>query len=230
MKKIGIIAAMDEECEEIEKLMTNKERKSIFDLTFFVGKIEEKKCILVKSGVGKVNAARTTQIMVDHFKVDYILNLGSAGAINNNLEIGDVVIGKYVVQHDFDITAFGHSKGYITGIGNSIVCDREKVEEMEKKIYKLPNDEYKVKFGVIATGDIFCTEIAMKDKIRARFNADVVDMECAAIGQVAFLNEVPFMAIRSVSDSPNGENASTFDENLKLASKRCADMLEIFLK
>lgn len=230
MKKIGIVVAMDEECEVIECLMTNIERKNIFDLTFFVGKIKNKKCILVKSGVGKVNAARTTQILVDHFKVDYIINLGAAGAINDTLKIGDVIIGKYVVQHDFDITAFGHSKGYITGIGNSILCDREKVEEIEKNIANLDDVKYKVKIGVVATGDIFCTEVVMKEKIRAKFKADVVDMECAAIGQVALLNGIPFMAIRSVSDTPNGENASTFDENLKLASQRCADMLAIILK
>ena len=90
--------------------------------------------------------------------------------------------------------------------------------------------QYKVKIGVVATGDIFCTEVVMKDKIRTKFNADVVDMECAAIGQVAFLNGIPFMAIRGVSDSPNGENASTFDENLNLASQRCAEILEVFLK
>ena len=230
MKYIGIVVAMDEERQEILDLMTETEVKQIYNLRFITGKIQKRNCVLIKSGIGKVNAARTTQILVDNFDLDFVINAGAAGAVNYLLNIGDVVIAKHVVQHDFDITAFGHSKGYITGIGNSIVCDREKVEEMEKKVYKLPNDEYKVKFGVIATGDIFCTEIAMKDKIRARFNADVVDMECAAIGQVAFLNEVPFMAIRSVSDSPNGENASTFDENLKLASKRCADMLEIFLK
>ena len=230
MKKIGIIVAMDEECEAVEKLMKNIERKNIFDLTFFVGKIGNDKCILVKSGVGKVNAARTTQIMVDNFKVDYIINLGSAGAVNNKLNIGDIVIAKHVVQHDFDITAFGHSKGYITGIGNSILCDREKVEEMEKKLANVKEMKYNVKIGVVATGDIFCTEVVMKDKIRTKFNADVVDMECAAIGQVAFLNGIPFMAIRGVSDSPNGENASTFDENLNLASQRCAEILEVFLK
>ena len=120
MKKIGIVVAMDEECEAVEKLMKNIERKNILDLTFFIGKIENDKYILVKSGIGKVNAARTTQIMVDNFKVDYIINLGSAGAINNKLNIGDVVIAKHVVQHDFDITAFGHSKGYITGIVKDI--------------------------------------------------------------------------------------------------------------
>jgi len=229
MKKIGIVVAMEEEFEAIENKMTKKEIKQINDLRFVVGKIAGEKCILVESGVGKVNAARTTQVMVDHFKLDYIFNLGSAGAINDNLKIGDIVIGKHVVQHDFDITAFGHSKGYITGVGDNVKCDNELIQAFEKVIQGIPEKNYQIKIGIVATGDIFCTDIAMKDKIRANFNADVVDMECGAIAQVAYLNNIPSIVVRSVSDTPNGENAATFDENLKLASKRCANILEEFL-
>lgn len=229
MKQIGIVVAMEEEFEEIENKMKNIETKQIKDLTFVVGKIEGKECVLVKSGVGKVNAARTTQIMIDYFKLDCIFNLGAAGAIHNQLEIGDIVIGKYVVQHDFDITAFGHKKGYITGIGNHVKCNEELVQKFEEVIQNIPEKEYQINLGIVATGDIFCTDVAMKDKIRENFKADVVDMECAAIAQVAYLNHLPFIVIRSVSDVPNGKNASTFDENLKLASKRCAVILEKFL-
>ena len=229
MKKIGIVVAMEEEFEAIENIMKNIEVKQIKDLRFVVGKIRGEQCILVQSGVGKVNAARTTQVLIDNFKLDYIFNLGSAGAINESLEIGDILIGKHVVQHDFDITAFGHSKGYITGIGSYVECDNELIQEFEKTIQNIPEKNYQIKLGVVATGDIFCTDIAMKNEIRANFNADIVDMECAAIAQVAYLNNLPFIVVRSVSDTPNGENASTFDENLKLASKRCADILEEFL-
>lgn len=220
---------MEEECEAIESIMTNIERKDIYDLSFIVGKIKERECVLVKSGVGKVNAARTTQVMIDHFKIEYIINLGSAGAINDQLDIGDILIGKHVVQHDFDITAFGHSKGYITGVGNNVECDKDLIVKFEDVIKNISERNYKIKLGIVATGDIFCTDVAMKDKIRAKFNADVVDMECAAIAQVTYLNSIPFIVVRSISDTPNGKNASTFDENLKLASKRCADILREFL-
>lgn len=229
MKKIGIVVAMEEELEAVKKMMTNIEIKEKNHLRFMVGKIEKKPCVLVKSGVGKVNAARTTQVMIDSFSLAYVMNVGVAGAINHTLEIGDVLIGKQVVQHDFDITAFGHSKGYITGVGESILCDRELISAIDKVIQNIPQRSYQIKFGIIATGDIFCTEVAMKDKIRANFKADVVDMECGAIAQVTYLNQLPFMAIRSISDTPNGKNASTFDENLKLASKRCATILKEFL-
>lgn len=220
---------MEEECEAIESIMTNIERKDIYDLSFIVGKIKERECVLVKSGVGKVNAARTTQVMIDHFKIEYIINLGSAGAINDQLDIGDILIGKHVVQHDFDIIAFGHSKGYITGVGNNVECDKDLIVKFEDVIKNISERNYKIKLGIVATGDIFCTDVAMKDKIRAKFNADVVDMECAAIAQVTYLNSIPFIVVRSISDTPNGKNASTFDENLKLASKRCADILREFL-
>ena len=229
MKEIGIIVAMNEEREAILNIMEDVTVEQVYNLRFLKGTIKGKKCILAKSGVGKVNAARTTQAMIDKFDIQYIINLGAGGSVNSMLNIGDVVVGKQVVQHDFDITAFGHSKGYITGVGNSVICERELVDEFEQIIRGLPEKSYNIKMGIIATGDIFCTEKAMKDKIHAKFNADVVDMECAAIAQTCYLDNIPFIVIRTISDTPNGKNASTFDENLKLASKRCANILKEFL-
>lgn len=229
MKKIGIVAAMQEEFEEIENKMKDIEAMRIRDLTFLMGKIGDYECVLVQSGVGKVHAARTTQIMIDNFELESIINVGVAGSVNDTLNIGDVVIGKYVVQHDFDITAFGHSKGYIPGVGNNIICDGQMISRFNEIMENIVERKYKIKLGVVATGDIFCTDITMKDKIRANFDADVVDMECAAIAQVAYLNNIPFAVIRSVSDTPNGENEADFEQNLDLASKRCANIVEEFL-
>lgn len=230
MYKVGIIVAMEEEEEEVETLMEDVSKEEIYNLTFCKGKISNQKCILVQSGIGKVNAARTTQIMIDKYKVDTVINVGAAGSINGLLNIGDVLIGKEVVQHDFDITAFGHSKGFITGIGNSIECDPVFIENIQKLLRNNSDSDYKMKLGIVATGDIFCDDVSMKDQIRANFDADVVDMECAAIAQVCYLDNVPFSVIRTISDTPNGTNASTFDDNLELASKRCADILKKYLK
>ncbi len=229
MQEIGIIIAVDEEREAILNIMTDVKVEQIYNLRFIRGKIQEKDCILVKSGIGKVNAARATQVMIHNFDVQYIINLGAGGSINGMLNIGDILIAKQVVQHDFDITAFGHSKGYISGLGDKIICDRDLVNEMEQIVQSIPERSYQIKMGVIATGDIFCADPWMKDKIRAKFSADVVDMECAAIAQVCYLDNVPFIAVRSVSNTPNGKNANTCDENLKLASKRCANILKEFL-
>ena len=228
MKIYGIIAAMQEEMQEIKKIMTEIEEKKVYELTFFEGKINEKNIVLVESGVGKVNAARTTQILIDNFKVEAIINVGAAGCANNELEIGDIVIGKKLVQHDFDITAFGHPKGFISNVGENVESDSELIRKMEQTISKLQDKEFKIKVGTIASGDIFCTEKTMKDKIRTKFNADAIEMEGSAIAQVCKLDNIPFIVIRSISDNPNGKNNITFEKFLETASKRCAQIIEEF--
>ena len=231
MKYVGIITALEEEFEDVRKMMEEKERKNILGVEVVIGKIQDIDCILTISGAGKVNAARTTQILIDKFEIDYIINIGVAGAIGYNIKIGDVIIGKKIVQHDFDITAFGHSKGYVPGVGNEIRSDRELVEKFESAIDDLENRTYNIITGIIATGDIFVTEIAMKNKIASKFRADCVEMEGAAIAQICKLSNVPFIVIRSISDAPNGENEKDYNNNIKLASKRSANILkEFFIK
>ena len=230
MEKIGIVIAMQEEREKMQDYIENMTSETVSNMDFYIGKIADKKCIMVQSGVGKVNAARATQALIDNYKVTKIINVGAAASVNDLLNIGDIVIGKYVVQHDFDITAFGHSKGYITGVGQEIPCDRELVSKFQKIIENGDERNYNVKLGIVASGDIFCTDIEMKNKINAKFDADVVDMECAALGQVCYLDNIPFISIRCVSDIPNGSNESDFDENLALASKRCANILKEFFR
>lgn len=230
MKRIGIVVAMQEEMEGVEKIISNIEVKKIKGNTFLIGDIRNCECIMICCGIGKVNAARATQCLIDNFDIEYIMNVGVAGSINDDLEIGDVVIGKHTIQHDFDLTAFRHSKGYIPGVGENVECDNNLITRLQNSIKNVEEKNYKVKLGVVATGDIFCTDVAMKDKIRAKFDADVVDMECGAIAQVAYLNELPFIVIRSISDSPNGKNEKTFEENLPFACKRFANVLKEFLE
>lgn len=230
MNKVGIIVAMQEELDEVLNIMSNIKSNEIYEITFIKGKIADVEVIVVKSGVGKVNAARTTQILIDRFNVDYVINVGSAGALNPSLDIGDIVIGEKLIQHDFDITAFNHNKGYITGVGDYIYSDNNLIMKLQNVVNNLKDKTYKINTGVIASGDIFCTEIFMKDKIYSKFNAECVEMEGAAIAQVCYLDKIPFVVIRSISDSPNGNNAIVFDEFVKLASKRCADILKEFFK
>ena len=225
MKKIVIIAAMDEELEAIQNKFENVEEKKLKDLVYYEGQAKGKEYVLTKCGVGKVNSARVTQMLIDNFDIEYIMNVGIAGSLNDELEIGDIVIGKKLVQHDFDITAFGHEKGYITDTGMIFESDDNLTKE-----YNKPNGEYKILVGTIASGDIFCNQVSMKEKIRTKFNADCVEMEGAAIAQVCYLDKIPFIIIRSISDSPNGKNAIVFDEFVKLAAKRCAEILLEFFK
>lgn len=222
---IGIIAAMPEEMQAVQEKMEQVQEKKIYELSFFLGKIQEKYCVLVQCGVGKVNAGRVTQILIDNFSPNYIINVGSAGAISSDLQYGDVVIGECLIQHDFDITAFGHKKGYITNLGREIKADKELIFRCKQKMEE-ENKKYQIKIGTIVSGDVFCTDEKMKREIAEEFKADCIEMEGAAIAQVCYLDKVPFLVIRSISDTPDGENAKSHEEFLEFASKRCAEFIE----
>lgn len=216
MKKVGIIFAMKEELDELLKLVELSNEYKIFDLKFYECILGDVKCILVESGVGKVNAARSCQILIDNMNVDYIINVGVAGGVNENLNICDIVIGTKLVQHDFDITAFDHEKGYIPNVGTFINSD--------DYLVKVANDvaiekKYKVHNGTIASGDIFCTDESMSKKIKDKFGAYCVEMEGSSIAQVCYLCHVPFLVLRCISDIPNGNNTITYDEFLENSSK-----------
>lgn len=226
---VGIIVAMKEELDAIKGKMEIIEIKRIYELEIIIGNIQNKPCIITKCGVGKVNSARTTQILIDNFQIEYIINIGSAGSLKENLKIGDIIIGKELIQHDFDITAFGHEKGYITDIGKTFYSD-EKLIQKTKKVIPIILNQVEAKVGLIASGDIFCTSEAMKEKIKTKFNADCVEMEGAAIAQVCNLDNIPFLCIRAISDSPNEKNEIDFEKFLSKAANNCADFVEILLK
>lgn len=227
---IGIIAAESKEMNEIKKLMKNIEEKDLFNLQFFTGKIEEEECVLVECGEGKVNAARTTQIMIDNFKIDKLVNVGSAGAINEDLNVKDVVIADKLVQYDFDISGLGYEKGEICNIGKYIYCDKTLVEECKKAIENIENESYKVAIGTIATADSFCDKPEIAKMVRKEFNAECVEMEGAAVAQVCYLDKIPFLVIRGISDTPNGNNKIDFRKYLEIASKQSAKILQNLIK
>ena len=156
MKKIGIIFAMKEELDEFLNLVEKTNEYKIFDLDFYECNSNDKELVLVESGIGKVNAARATQILIDNMEVEYIFNVGVAGSVNKDVKVLDVVIGDKLVQHDFDITAFNYEKGYIPNIGAKFVESDPYLIKVAQEV----GDENTHK-GVIASGDIFCTEEAM---------------------------------------------------------------------
>ena len=218
---------MEEELLALKEYLVLEKEYSIFNLTFYEGKINGISCVLVESGIGKVNAARTTQILIDNIKVDYIFNIGVAGGIDKSLKVGDIVLGEKLVQHDFDITAFNHAKGFIPGVGESVSAD-EYLLQVSSKVFddeKIPS-----KIGVIASGDIFCTEAWMSEKINTKFNALCVEMEGASIAQVCYLSHVPFLIIRSISDVPNNDNVVTYEEFLSSSCKIVTSAMSKILK
>ncbi len=209
---------MKEELDALKVYLNILNEYTLFDLKFYQAKLNNIECILVESGIGKVNAARTTQILIDNIKVDYIFNIGVAGGVDDEVSICDIVVATNLVQHDFDITAFNHEKGYIPNVGKYIPCD----EYLLKLAESVDKD---LKFGTIASGDIFCTEIAMGNKINSKFNALCVEMEGASIAQVCYLCHIPFLIIRSISDTLNGNNQIAFDKFLSISSKKVAEIM-----
>ena len=214
MNRVGLIFAMREELDEVLKQVEIEEEFTIFNLTFYRVVIKDITCILVECGVGKVNAARCSQIMIDVMKVDSIINVGVAGGVDSSLAVCDIVIGEKLVQHDFDITAFDHAKGYIPNVGVYLDSDVSK-EFTDIGFHN----------GVIASGDIFCTSDKMSQKINQKFKALCVDMEGASIAQVAYLSGIPFLVVRSISDIPNNNNRITYEEFLESSSRLVAKFL-----
>lgn len=228
MSKVGIIFAMKEELDALKKYLELENEYEIFNLKFYEGKISDVDVVLVQSGIGKVNAARTTQILIDNIQVDYIFNIGVAGGLDKSLSVGDIVIGEKLVQHDFDITAFGHNKGFIPEVGDFIDADSYLINLANEVL--LNDKEISVKHGVIASGDIFCTESWMSEKINKKFNALACEMEGASIAQVCYLCHIPFLILRSISDVPNNNNVVTYEEFLEHSTKVIAKSMKKLLE
>lgn len=218
---IGIIVAEEKELLEVKKIMNNLREKYIYEKIFYIGSIEEKEVVLVKSNVGKVNSARVTQILIDNFDIELVINVGTAGSVDNSLEIGDVVVATELVQHDFDTTPFGRKLGEIENIGESIKVD-EKLLELFNKI--------NVKKGIIASGDKFIVNSEDKDNIRNTFKALAIEMEGASIAQVCYLDKIPFLVIRSITDKLDGSSKIDFEKFLESSSKNAANILKEILK
>lgn len=225
MKKLGIIFALKEELDALLKVLTLKNEYNIFELTFYECELNDKQIVLVESGIGKVNSARTTQILIDNFKVDYIFNIGVAGAVSKDVDICDIVIGENLVQHDFDVTPFDYEKGFIPKVGKYLPSD-----EYLLKLAKEIKIDTNIHIGVIASGDIFVNDPKMSEKINTKFNALCTEMEGASIAQVCYLSHIPFLVIRSISDSVNGNNELTYDDFLLLSSKMVANFMKELLE
>lgn len=219
-KVIGIIGAMDCEIEKLKEITENIETVKAGILTVFKGKISNHDVIIVKSGVGKANAAMCTQFIIDKYEPYCIINTGVAGGIGENLSIGDIVIGESLVQYDFDASVLGYAKGYMcTGFEKDkptlFYSDKNLINIFEDAVKKSGSMQ-KIHKGTIATGDCFISDPNKKKEIKDTFNALAVEMEGAAIAQASHMNSVPCLIIRSISDLADGsatESLAEFEYN-----------------
>lgn len=220
MAIIGVIGAMEEEVASLKQKLEIVTTKSVAGLSYCVGKYGKNQVVLVKSGIGKVNAAICTQAMIDHFGVDYVINTGVAGAVSTDLKIGDILISSDAVQHDMDTTAFGDPVGIIPRMAESYFKADDMLVELAESAAEEQADKYRVLVGRVASGDQFISTKEGKEKIRRNVKGDCAEMEGAAIAQTCYLNNIPFVIIRAISDDANEDAGMSFDEFCMMAAEK----------
>lgn len=224
---IGIIGAMQVEIEAIVSALENKEVTKISNVNYYKGTLYGKSVVVACCGVGKVFAGICAQTMILKFNVRSILNIGVGGTLTDKLNICDLGIAKDVVQHDMDTSPLGDPIGLISGINViKIKCDEENVALWEKAAENLKINYHT---GTIASGDCFVAKAEKKKFIKENFDAIVCEMEGAAIGQVCYVNNIPFNVIRAVSDNADGSADMDFPKFTKLAVEQSLNLLKEYL-
>lgn len=197
---IGIIGAMEEEVSQLRNQMTNVTVIKKASMDFYKGNFGDKELVIVRSGIGKVNAGICTQILVDLFNVSLVINTGIAGSLNASIDIGDIVISTDAIQHDVDAVAFGYDLGVIPRMITSTFQADPYLAELATKVCKEVNPDINVFHGRVVSGDQFIASKEKKDWLVTNFQATCTEMEGAAIAQTAYLNDIPFLIIRAISD------------------------------
>ena len=200
MSVIGIIGAMEEEVAALKEKMEIKEVLKKASMEFYKGNLQGKEVVVVRSGIGKVNAGLCTQILADVFDAKMVINTGIAGSLDARIDIGDIVISTEALQHDMDATQFGYPLGQIPRMETLAFPADEKMVSLAKAACEKVNPEIKVFTGRVVTGDQFVASKEVKDRIKTNFDGLCTEMEGAAIAQAAWLNEIPFVIIRAISD------------------------------
>lgn len=222
--RIAIIGAMEEEVTLLRDNINEQTQEVVAGCEFTFGKMHGSNVILLKSGIGKVNAAMSTTILLEKYKPDYIINTGSAGGFNPELNVGDVVISSEVRHHDVDVTAFDYEYGQVPQLPAAFTADEKLVAIAEAAAGEI-NDIQVVK-GLIASGDSFMSDPAKVEFVRTKFTEiQAVEMEAAAIAQVAYQFKVPFVIIRSLSDIAGKESNISFDQFLDKAALNSATLV-----
>jgi len=218
---IGLISAMEEEVSRFKEHLRIAKTVRYAMIDFHVGILNGQKVVLVKSGIGKVNAAVAAQILVDRFSVKSVIVSGLAGSLVPTLRRGDVVVSNFVVQYDVDLTSFGRRTGEIPNIARLLEADSSLVHIAAEVFEQLDEQEVKNRnliVGTIATGDAFVSNPQKVRWLQREFGAVAAEMEGGAVGQVCSMNDVPFIAIRVISDSGGGAAADEFLQFLSEAS------------
>lgn len=228
--KLGLIGAMEEEVEILKNKLEHTVSTEAAHSCFYCGELDGFDTVLLQSGIGKVNAALGTTLLIDRFHPDAIINTGSAGGTDSALDIGDVVISTNVFYHDADATAFDYVPGQIPGMPALFAPDGRLVDLAAAAADKTLAGHRIVK-GQIGTGDSFMADSERISHLKRLFpNMKAVEMEAAAIAQVCYQFDVPFLIVRALSDIAGKKSDLSFDQFLKTAAKHSAEFVLALLK
>ncbi len=223
--KIAIIGAMDEEVAILREKIENRQETTVAGSVFYTGTLGGYDVILLKSGIGKVNAAISTTILMLQFKPDYVVNTGSAGGHLKTLNVGDIVISSEVRHHDVDVTAFDYEYGQVPGLPAAFKADEKLMELAEKSAEGIT--DVQVVTGLIATGDSFMNDPERVSFVSQKFgDLYAVEMEAAAVAQACHQFDVPFVVIRALSDIAGKESDVSFEQFLQTAAVNSSSVVE----
>ena len=227
--KIGIIGAMAEEVSELKASLQDAKVTKIARMEFCEGSFGNTDVVVVQSGIGKVNAAACAQILINHFGVTHVMNTGVAGSLNAKIDIGDIVVSTDAMYHDVDATIFVYAKGEVPQVGTASFVADEMLRKAAVEAVKEAAPDIHVFEGRVVSGDQFISSREVKNHIRDTFQGDCTEMEGAAIAQVAYINEVPFVIIRAISDKADDSGQEAYDVFEKKAAMHCAHVVEYMI-
>ena len=221
--KYGIICAMEEEIKELRAQLTNANEEKIANMIFYSGQINDHEVVLVRAGIGKVQAGVTTAFLIENFKVDAVINSGSAGGIGTGLAVGDLVLSTGAAYHDASATVFGYKPGQLPQQPQIFEADQELLQAVSEAASQAG---LQVKPGLIVTGDQFVSSQAQIAAIKEIYpQALCCEMEGAAVAQVAYQFDKPFLIVRAMSDVGDEDAGQSFDEFIIDAGKKSAQMI-----
>ena len=221
--KYGIICAMEEEIKALRAQLTNANEEDIANMIFYSGQINDHEVVLVRAGIGKVQAGVTTAFLIENFKVDAVINSGSAGGIGTGLAVGDLVLSTGAAYHDASATVFGYKPGQLPQQPQIFEADQELLQAVSEAASQAG---LQVKPGLIVTGDQFVSSQAQIAAIKEIYpQALCCEMEGAAVAQVAYQFDKPFLIVRAMSDVGDEDAGQSFDEFIIDAGKKSAQMI-----
>lgn len=223
---LGVIGAMEEEVAKLKEMMADVKVQHIASMEFYQGTLEGKEVVVVKSGIGKVNAAVCAQILVDCFQVSALVNTGIAGSLRKEIDIGDVVLSEDLVQHDMDAVAFSYPLGQVPRMDVFSFSADPDLIALAKECCQKVNPEIGIHVGRILSGDQFIASKEKKEWMTEIFGGDCCEMEGAAIAQTAYLNKVPFVIIRAISDKADDSAHMDYPAFEALAIKRSVKLMK----